>query len=253
MLHLNATELATAAPDAIFLYNFATHSTSRLELTNTPAGFPGVFVHAIEVFESPSTPSADGSKMDSGLLTIFINSHRPIAGQDGSQGAGSVIEIFETRLGESALKWVKTIEHEVVRTPNSMAAISPRQVYFSNDHRRKNHWVSLSRIPYLCCRLGPKLTAEMLNQSRLLEAAYAEPSDLGFCDASGPGEAKCIVAAEGPVFPNGMVADPNGLIYSASSLAGDIRVWEQQADYTLAMIDQIKVRPPRLLVLSSGF
>jgi arylesterase/paraoxonase len=144
MLHLNQSALeATSAPDYIALYDFKTHTTSRLALTNTPINFPGVFVHAIEVFESPPTPSEDGSKLDSGLITIFINSHRPIAGSDGSEGAGSVIEIFETRLGEGELKWVKTIQHDVVRTPNSMAAIGPRQVYFSNDHRRKNHWVSL--------------------------------------------------------------------------------------------------------------
>lgn len=92
-------------------------------------------LHAIDVFQSPS---------DRERLTVFVNSHRPPADRAtaGEVGAISVVEIFETRVGSKELKWVKTVQHALMRTPNNLVAMGERSFYFSNDHRRKVHWVS---------------------------------------------------------------------------------------------------------------
>lgn len=77
---------------------------------------------------------------------MLINSHRPPLDRANSAatGADSVIEIFETRLGAKEVNWVKTVKHELIRTPNNIAAVGPRQFYFTNDHKRKSHWVRRS-------------------------------------------------------------------------------------------------------------
>lgn len=41
-----------------------------------------------------------------------------------------------------------------------------------------------------------------------------------------------------------MARGPGNTIYSASTLAGDVRHWDIQADHTLALIDQFKVPRP---------
>lgn len=53
-----------------------------------------------------------------------------------------MIEIFETKVGEKELRWIKTVQDKLIRTPNNMAAVGPREFYLSNDHKRKTHWVS---------------------------------------------------------------------------------------------------------------
>ena len=92
-------------------------------------------LHAIDAFHAPD---------DREHITIIVNSHNPQKNRADSPklGANSVFEIFETRLGSPDLKWVKTVEHPLIRTPNNLVAMGPRQFYFTNDHRRKVHWVS---------------------------------------------------------------------------------------------------------------
>lgn len=94
-------------------------------------------LHAIDVYQSPA---------DREHLTVMVNSHRPPADRATAPvvGASSVVEIFETRIGSKELKWVKTVEHPLMRTPNNLVVMGERSFYFSNDHRRKAHWVCSS-------------------------------------------------------------------------------------------------------------
>lgn len=124
------------------MYDFTNNSHHRLKLVGMPKVAEENFnLHAIDVYQSPS---------DREHLTIFVNSHRPPRDRAtaGEVGAESVVEIFETRMGSKELKWVKTVQHSLMRTPNNLVAMDERSFYFSNDHRRKVHWVSLSlRLP----------------------------------------------------------------------------------------------------------
>lgn len=45
-------------------------------------------------------------------------------------------------------------------------------------------------------------------QRRKLEALVSEPSDIVYCDANAVGE-KCIVAADGLIYPNGEFQIPS--------------------------------------------
>lgn len=146
MLHLNAQALPAQSTDYFALYSFDTHSYQKLRITGLPADAGGIFVHGIDAWTHVDDPQK---------VTIAINSHRPpkdrSTAKDG--GAESVFELFETRLGDKELKHVKTVKHDLVRTPNSLAMVGPRQFYFTNDHRRKVHWASLF------CMLGHRIWA----------------------------------------------------------------------------------------------
>lgn len=141
MLHLHAEALPTYGTDYVAIYDFATNTHRRLALSNLPVDAQGIFVHAIDVWTDPDDPEA---------LTVFLNSHRPPMDRKtaATQGADSVVEIFETRLGGDTLNWVQTVRHELVRTPNNLVATGPREFYVSNDHRRKSHWVGLPLLSH---------------------------------------------------------------------------------------------------------
>ncbi|TNY23594.1 serum paraoxonase/arylesterase [Rhodotorula diobovata] len=207
-LHLNASQLPTVSTDYIALFDINTRKHKRVELQGLPPAANGIWVHAIEVYRSPSSPSN---------LTLFVNSHRPPADRSlaPTQGADSVVEIFETEVGSNSARWVKTVRHPLVRTPNSVAAVNERQFYVSNDHRHKVHW------------------------TRKWEVLKSVPSDIIFCDASGPGDAQCMVAADQVVYPNGN--GPNGLVYQASTIEGLMRVWQAQPNHTLTPVEEVHI------------
>lgn len=111
--HLNATQLPATSGDYIALLDLNTNKHSTLKLTNMPTYARDNFnLHAIDAFHAPE---------DREHITIFVNSHRPQKDRSLSPqlGAKSVIEIFETRLGSPDAKWVKTVEHPLMRTPVS--------------------------------------------------------------------------------------------------------------------------------------
>lgn len=136
--HLNASQLPAKSGDYIALLDLKTNTHKQLKITEMPQFARDNFhLHAIDAYHAPE---------DREHITVIVNSHRPPADRSTAPtvGSNSVFEIFETRLGSSTLKWVKTVEHPLMRTPNNLIAMGPRQFYFSNDHRRKVHWVGLS-------------------------------------------------------------------------------------------------------------
>lgn len=153
------------------MFDLASRSYRRLTLKGLPEEANGIWVHGIDLWRSPQDPNH---------LTIFINSHRPPKNRAlaPTQGADSVIEIFETLIGTDEARYVKTVKSPHIRTPNNIAATGPRSFYVSNDHRYKTHW------------------------SRKLEIIKATPSDIIYCDASGA-TPDCIVAADNVIYPNG--------------------------------------------------
>ncbi|BGP40548.1 hypothetical protein JCM10449v2_004510 [Rhodotorula kratochvilovae] len=208
-LHLNASQLPPTSDDYIALFDLSTRSHKRLALEGLPASTTGIYVHGLALYRSPTNPSH---------LTLFLNSHRPPADRSlaPTQGADSVIEIFETTLGSDSARWIKTVRHPLVRTPNSVAAVGERQFYFSNDHRYKQHW------------------------SRKWETIKSVPSDIIFCDASGS-EPECIIAADQVIYPNGIAKGPGDLLYQASTLEGLMRVWKSEANHTLTSVEEVYI------------
>lgn len=108
MLHLNATALPTISTDYIALLNLETSEHSKIKLENTPAGWRGLYTHAIDSFEEDTVADAEGQGGNK-KLNVFLNSHVPPKVGDGSSGAESVIEIFEGELGKNSLSWVKSV------------------------------------------------------------------------------------------------------------------------------------------------
>lgn len=194
MLRYNATALPMMSEDYIAVLDLNTHKHRKVSLVNTPPSFPGIYVHAIEIYQDPK---------DLDAFTVFINSHRPPANREYAPetGAESVIEIFDTRLGSDELRWVKTVRDPngegLIWTPNSIAAVGPRQFYFTNDHKRKTAWVSGG-----AGTSGRLVCSQEHLQWRHLEAFYSEPSNIVFCDAT-ERVPKCNVAVADLPYPNG--------------------------------------------------
>ncbi|GAA5908153.1 hypothetical protein JCM6882_005957 [Rhodosporidiobolus microsporus] len=184
MLHLNASALpAGPSRDKLVLLDLRTREYSEVTLKGLPDEAEGVWVHGMDVFRSASIK--DGKD----ALTLFLISHRPPADRTRSDlvGASSVIELFSTRLGSTEARWVKTVEHPLVKTPNSVAAVGERAFYVTNDHRDKVHW------------------------KRKWEKFYPAiaPSSIVYCDASSSSTPDCSVAADGLVYPNGPSSFPS--------------------------------------------
>ncbi|CEQ42476.1 SPOSA6832_04304 [Sporobolomyces salmonicolor] len=154
ILHINATGLPPVSTDYLAILDFSDNSYRRLRITGLPDEARGLYSHSIEIYRSPDEPD---------VLTVFLVSHRPPKNRPSSfqVGADSVVEILETTLGSDEVKWVKTVRHPAIRTPNNLVATGPRTFYVSNDHRYKVHW------------------------TRAYEVFKSVASDIAYCDASG--------------------------------------------------------------------
>jgi arylesterase / paraoxonase len=141
MLKLNGTALPVSSESYFALLDLTTNTHQKLKITAPPIVRDNLYLHGLDVHRDKG----------SDILSIFAISHRPPQDRASAArvGADSVVEIFETRAGSKELNWVQTVEHELVRTPNSVAATGPRSFYFTNDHRRRVHWViTLSEDSY---------------------------------------------------------------------------------------------------------
>ncbi|KDE03691.1 hypothetical protein MVLG_05822 [Microbotryum lychnidis-dioicae p1A1 Lamole] len=211
ILHLNASKLPEHSVDYVAVMDLNTLKHRRLEIVAPTEVTKDFNTHAIEGFHRAS---------DRKHLTLFLNSHRPPAeGRDLAPklGADSVIEVFETRTGSNQLKWLKTIRHPLIRTPNNIVATSETSFYVTNDHRHKVHW------------------------GRAFGIFYHVRSDIIHCDFAS-GETKCIVAAEGVYNPNGIAMGAQNKLWQASSGEPVLTVYEiQSGDHTLIPTDRIPV------------
>lgn len=134
MLNHQATALPVSSDNYFAMLDLTTNSYQALEIVAPSIVTDNLFLHGVDIHREA------GSEQ----LTLYAISHRPPQDRENAAftGADSVVEIFETRVGSKELRWVQTVEHELVRTPNSVAATGPRSFYITNDHRRKVHWVS---------------------------------------------------------------------------------------------------------------
>ncbi|KAG0267241.1 hypothetical protein BG011_007650 [Mortierella polycephala] len=124
----------SAVRDNLVVYNIETGVASVMELVGFPAEADRVFV-GMDIFEDSSTVKSDQSR--SKRLIIFLVNHRR---------TGSVVEVFEYEYtvdfdphrNNHRVKYLETIEHGLIQTPNDILAMGPRSFYVSNDHFYKN-------------------------------------------------------------------------------------------------------------------
>jgi arylesterase / paraoxonase len=105
----------------------------------------------VEVLE-PSTLADPSGKP---VLELLLINHRPpldpVTGAvlDATKvGANSTIELFETVLGETTMRHVKTWADPVIETPNNVAWVGGRNFVFTNDRSQKTGFVSPPFVIY---------------------------------------------------------------------------------------------------------
>ena len=82
-------------------------------------------------------------------LKLLVVNHRPPMDPDTGSlldaakiGANSTIEIFESVVGETTMKHIKTYSSPVIDTPNDVAWITDKTFVFTNDRSGKVGLVS---------------------------------------------------------------------------------------------------------------
>ncbi|KAL4732166.1 hypothetical protein ACLX1H_001174 [Fusarium chlamydosporum] len=122
------------ARGSIHVIDPVTFKGKRLEFE----GFSEPFItHGIDVISDPQ---------ETGSVYIFAINHVPnpeylqhvLDGKPYAKFAGnkaaSQIEIFHHRVGSSTAKYVRSISHPLIETPNDIVARSPNSFYVTNDH-----------------------------------------------------------------------------------------------------------------------
>ena len=121
-----------------------TFKSKRLSLE----GFSGPFItHGIDLYSSPS-------EQDS--LYIYTVNHLPNPDYYTTSlpnstipKARSQIEVFKHNIGTSTAKHLRSIRHDLIRTPNDIYITAPTTFYVTNDHHyREGHMRLIEDIGY---------------------------------------------------------------------------------------------------------
>lgn len=128
--------VAWKSKGSIHIIDPETRENKRLAFEN----FNGPFItHGIDVISDPEKPEGEA-------VYIFAVNHVPneaVYPRDGSTPetdpgttpkAASRIEVFHHTIGGASAKHIRTIAHPLIKTPNDIYAVSPTELYVSNDH-----------------------------------------------------------------------------------------------------------------------
>lgn len=91
---------------------------------------------------------ADPTSSDT-LQLLLVNHRPPVDPTTGapldatSVGLNSTVELFETKLGSSTMRYIKTYSDPAIDTPNRVAWVGEDAFVFTNDHSAKTGFVSL--------------------------------------------------------------------------------------------------------------
>ena len=104
-----------------------TFKSTRLTLID----FKGPFVtHGIDILPDPSSPSS---------IYIYAINHLPSPSPSHPHTASSQIEIFHHTLQTPHATHLRSLTHPLIRTPNDLLALTPEEVYVTNDHYYREH------------------------------------------------------------------------------------------------------------------
>ncbi|KAK6712303.1 hypothetical protein SNK05_006758 [Fusarium graminearum] len=125
---------ASKSRGSIHVIDPKTFKSKRLEFQ----GFAGPFTtHGIDVISDPEDDSS---------VYIFAINHLPhpeylqhvVDGQSYDKYPGnkaaSQIEIFHHKTGSPSVRYVRSVSHPLIQTPNDIVARSPDSLYVTNDH-----------------------------------------------------------------------------------------------------------------------
>ncbi|KAF9163031.1 hypothetical protein DFQ26_003034 [Actinomortierella ambigua] len=191
--HLNHSADPLSFQDHIVLYNPEDGKHEVMDIENFPEGADRVF-HGFDIYERSERE-----------LTLFFINHRR---------TGSVVEVIDYYVGETTMKYVQTIQHDLISTPNDIVALGLRSFYISNDHK------------YLS---GPMRVIENNLRRAWSNVIYYSPE-------------QTLVAYEGVSSANGMTANHDkSIIYVSACHGAGIHVMEPRDDHTLRERDFIKL------------
>ena len=198
--------------------------TSRLTHVKTSGFNKPLYLHGLDVWQVAS--SDEDSKP---TLRVFVNSHNPARDPQTGKlldahklGANSTIEVFETTLGASTMRHIRTHAHPEIRTPNRPAATGPDSFLFTNDHRDK------------------------VGHARVLDI-FLPRSNIGFCDTKG-----CHSAYQGLSFPNGIVRVSFHIRHSPTHLLTTLITYFLERRQPQALLRTLLERRPHPFIRAAG-
>ncbi|KAI8443159.1 hypothetical protein BY996DRAFT_6436061 [Phakopsora pachyrhizi] len=225
---LRRDKLPFPSQDYIAVLNLNTLKHHKLDLVNLPPHLikNGLHTHGIDLYVHPS----DGFEDDHGQIrlsgdssdgsgsvrkaTIYAINHNPPddLNTTSSVGAQSVIEVFDTLLGDTQATHRRTIESGFILTPNNIVGMSESSFYVSNDHKKKVHW------PFL---------------------ADSELDSITHCIFTKEVECKVVWHGMRP-FPNGIAKGPANHLYMVTTVDSWLQVFEIQANHILNLKAELK-------------
>lgn len=233
---LQAEKLSPHSSDYITILDLKTHEHRRVELINLPGRLKekGIYVHGIDLFISPIDPSEGSSIATEQVIfndqvaqkaTIYLVNHLPPSDPKSSHliGADSVIEVFDTVLGDTKATYRTTIKHDLVLTPNNLVGLSESSFYVTNDHNSKVSWTR-SFEPFL---------------------VDSEINAIIFCSFT-EDDLNCMPALSGKYpHPNGIAKGPEDSLYMVTTYDPHLRRFDMQSDHSLVLVDELKL--PRVV------
>ncbi len=168
--------------------------------------YPGNPVPATRHIDFPFHPHGISLyKTDNGKLLLFVINHRDLE--------LTTVEIFEYAGG--TLTHVRSVESELMISPNDLLAVGDEQFYFTNDHGTRSEF------------------------TRALEDYFQLPlGSVVFCSGS-----DCRTAARGFTYTNGIALSRDGMTLYVSSTTGRfLRVLDRNpSDHTLKKRKDLKL------------
>ncbi|RDB16671.1 Serum paraoxonase/arylesterase 2 [Hypsizygus marmoreus] len=191
--------------DYVSTYDPSSSRITRLKIKNF-TGNRGLSLHGMDVVPSSSNPSE--------LFVYLVNHRAPLAGQPAHLvGADSSIEVFKAIIGSDTLVHIKTVEDEVILTPNDVVGYPDGQsFYFTNDH------------------------GEKVGLLRELDILGRATTSVGYCHV----ETGCKYAIRHMRGNNGITRAQNDTLYVTDVINGAVSILERQRDDTLVIVDAIK-------------
>ncbi|KAH7240812.1 uncharacterized protein BKA55DRAFT_575806 [Fusarium redolens] len=214
---------ASKSRGSIHVIDPKTFKSKRLEFED----FEGPFVtHGIDVIADP--------KVKDGVYIFAVN-HVPnpdylqhvVDGKkdefDGNKAA-SQIEIFHHRIGSSTVKYVRSISHALIQTPNDIVALSPTRFYVTNDHYYREGLM--------------RQVEDMYYGAKWSNTIYVEVTDINSKDSTAG--IKASVALTGLHNNNGLGhgRTPNEIAIG-SAASGDIHISTIKPDHTIQVLETI--------------
>ncbi|GHJ87055.1 hypothetical protein NliqN6_3457 [Naganishia liquefaciens] len=174
-------------------------------------GFTGAFVtQGIDIVDDPYDP-----------FSIYIHTinHCPLdpvptSGKPADR-ARSQIEVFRHALGSGTARYIRSVYHPLVRTPNDLYSISPGEILVTNDHKYRSGAMRMLE-DVVSHRWGPK----------------TDLVRLGFrLDGYQQGDVVGTIALSGLHNCNGLGHGPNGQVLLTDAAGGVLHVcsWDAYA------------------------